>query len=504
MSVQTPARTQVHYPLLIVVTSGATFLAFLDATITNLAIPSLHKTFPTASLADLSWVISLYVVFFAAILTPGGRLADAVGRRRLYAIGVTLFTLASLLSFASPDVPVLLAARAVQGIGAAVMMPSSLAVLLMDTPADRRRRSIGYWSSAGALAAALGPALGGVLVNAFNWRALFLINIPLGALLLLGLRVLPRSQGKPGSVPDLFGMITLTAGIGVIVLGITEASTWHWGDPKTVSSLAGGVILVAITLWRSSTHRVPVLEIDLWRSRTFALANVASFFYGAALYAWLLVGVLYLTEAWGYSLLQAGLALSPGAVVAAIVANATGRWHNANAPRLAVFGGGLMIAGVGLWFGLALPAHPHFLAIWLPAALISAFGMGAITTGLSSSAALSVPPMRFASGIGLNLTARQVGGAFGIAVLAVIVQSETNHGITPFEHVYLVCAALTAVAAVVGLGLKMAPPAAPAAAAPSTAAATQSTAATQSAAAGATTPAGADRVSADESVIERS
>jgi EmrB/QacA subfamily drug resistance transporter len=497
-SVQTAPKKQVNYPLLIVITSGATFLAFLDATITNLAIPSLHKTFPAASLANLSWVISLYMVFFAAILTPGGRLADAVGRRRLYGIGVTLFTLASLLSAVSPDVPVLLAARAVQGVGAAVMMPSSLAVLLMDTPADRRRRSIGYWSSAGALAAALGPALGGVLVNAFDWRALFLINIPLGALLLLGLRVLPRSQGKPGSVPDIPGMITLTAGIGALVLGITEASTWHWSDPKTIASLAGGVILVAITLWRSSTHKVPVLEIDLWKSRTFARANAASFFYGAALYAWLLVGVLYLTQAWRYSELQAGLALSPGAVVAAIVANATGRWRNANAPRLAVVAGALMIAAVGLWFGLALPSHPHFLAIWLPAALISAAGMGAITTGLSSSAALSVQPMRFASGIGLNLTARQVGGAFGIAILAAVVQSEASHGITPFEHVYLVCAALTAVAALIGLGLKLAPPAAPASPAAASKAAAPSMVTAGS------TVAAPNETSADTSVIERS
>ena len=176
-------------------------------------------------------------------------------------------------------------------------------------------------------------------------------------------------------------MITLTAGIGALVLGITEASAWHWADPRTVASLVGGVILLAVTLYRSSTHAVPVLEIDLWKSRTFARANVASFFYGTALYAWLLVGVLYLTQAWGYTELQAGLALSPGAVLAAIVATGVGRWRNANAPRLAVVGGALMIAGVGLWVGIILPAHPHFLTVWLPAALISAFGMGAITTG---------------------------------------------------------------------------------------------------------------------------
>jgi EmrB/QacA subfamily drug resistance transporter len=461
MSVQNAHKSPVNYPLLVVITSGATFLALLDATVTNLAIPSLHRTFPAASLATLSWVISLYVVFFAAILTPGGRLADVVGRRRLYAVGVTLFTLSSLMSSISPNVPVLLAARAVQGIGAAIMLPASLAVLLMDTPADRRRRSIGYWSSAGALAAALGPALGGVLVNEFDWRALFLINLPLGVLLLFGLRVLPRSQAKPAPVPDVLAMITLTAGIGALVLAITEASAWHWADPKTVSSLVGGVILLAVTFYRSSTHAVPVLEMDLWKSRTFARANVASFFYGTALYAWLLVGVLYLTQAWGYTELQAGLALSPGAVLAAIVATGAGRWRNANAPRLAVVGGALLIAGVGLWVGIILPAHPHFLTVWLPAALISAFGMGAITTGLSSAAALSVPPMRFASGIGLNLTARQVGGAFGIAIVAAIVPSEAAHGIVPFEHVYLICAALTALAGVVGLGLKMAQPSVP-------------------------------------------
>ncbi|WP_255273737.1 MFS transporter [Actinomadura madurae] len=183
--------------------AGATFLAMLDATVANLAVADLHADFPGTSLSGLTWVITLYAVLFAALLAPAGRLADLVGRRSLYLWGTGLFTLASLACAIAPNVPVLLGTRGVQGAAAAALIPASLALLLKDTPPERRARSIGLWSAAGALAAAIGPGLGGVLVDQLGWRSLFVINLPFGLAMLLGGLRLPRAEGAAGRLPDL-------------------------------------------------------------------------------------------------------------------------------------------------------------------------------------------------------------------------------------------------------------------------------------------------------------
>ncbi|MEO3829330.1 MFS transporter [Actinomadura sp. B10D3] len=435
--------------------AGATFLAMLDATAANLAIADLHAEFPGTSLSGLTWVITLYAVLFAALLAPAGRLADLVGRRSLYLWGTGLFTAASLACAIAPNVPVLLATRGVQGAAAAALIPASLALLLKDTPPERRARSIGLWSAAGAFAAAIGPGLGGVLVDQLGWRSLFVINLPFGVAMLLGGLRLPRAESSAGRLPDLTGTVLLGAGVGGVALGVTQSRDWAWTDARTLALLLGGAVLVALALWRSARHPVPALEISLWRNRQFAVANAASFLYGTALYSWLLLGVLYLTGEWHYSILKAGFASTPGAFTATAAAIAMGRLTARTGARPAVAGGALIMIVSGVWAVVSLPAEPHFLTFWLPVGLLAGTGMGMVTTGTASAAALSAGPVRFAGATGLNTTARQLGGALGIAVLAALLPGRAAHG--DYTAVYLFCTLAAAGTAVAGLLLAVRP-----------------------------------------------
>jgi EmrB/QacA subfamily drug resistance transporter len=435
--------------------AGATFLAMLDATVANLAVADLHADFPGSTLSGLTWVITLYAVLFAALLAPAGRFADLVGRRSLYLWGTGVFTLASLACAVAPNLPVLLATRAAQGAAAATLIPASLALLLHDTPPERRARSIGLWSAAGAFAAAIGPGLGGVLVDLSGWRSLFVINVPIGLAMLLGGRRLPRAEGGAGRLPDLAGTVLLAAGVGGVALGVTQSQDWAWTDARTAALLLGGTVLAALALWRSARHPVPALEISLWRNHRFAAANAASFLYGTALYSWLLVGVLYLTGQWHYSILEAGFASTPGAFTATAAAVATGRLTARFGVRPAVTGGALIMVAAGAWVIAALPAEPHFLAFWLPVGLLVGTGMGMLSTGTATAAALSAGPLRFAGATGLNTTARQLGGALGIAVLAALLPERAAPG--DYTSVYLFCTIAAAGTAAAGLLLAARP-----------------------------------------------
>lgn len=449
-----PISTSRSLPLLLA--CGGSFLAFLDVTITNLAVPALAGDFGGVDLTSLSWVVTLYTILFAALLAPAGRLADVLGRRRLFAVGVAVFTVASLLVALAPTFGLLLVARGAQAVGAAALMPASLAFVLADTPVARRASAIGLWSAAASVAAALGPALGGVLVDAFGWRSLFFVNIPAGVVLwLLALRM-PTVATTRKRVPDVIGTMLLTGGVALLVLGVTQGQSWGWTNGGTPACLLGATTAVVVSLVRSSRHAEPAVQITLWRVRTYAWANVVSVLFGVALYASLLLGVLFLTEVWHYSELRAGLAMTPGAIASAVVGIIVGRIARRPSPRTLTVIGALGLAATSGALALWLPAQPDFLGVWLPAGLISGAGMGAVSVGVSSAAALSVPPPSFAAGTGLNIAARQVGGALGVAVLVALFAGHTPaDGVSDFTHVYLVCAVAGLAAAVVGTRLTL-------------------------------------------------
>jgi EmrB/QacA subfamily drug resistance transporter len=445
------------------VAAGAAFMAFLDVTVVNVAFPDMEASFAGTSLAELSWVISGYAVLFAALLTPAGRLADVMGRRRTFEIGVLAFTAASALCAIAPSVGVLIAARAVQGAAAALMIPAALGLVLGFTPPERRIQAIGIWGAAGSLAAAAGPTLGGVLVDLSSWRLVFAINVPLGLTLALAAhRGLGEIKAGERRLPDLLGTALLAVGLAALAVGLSKASDWGWGSPATLVSLIGGVALAAVALARSFRHPRPAIETTLWRSPVFAAANLTALFYGVAVFVWLLICPLFVTAIWGYSVLEAGLAVSPGAISAAIAAVAVSRLATAEQRRAATVLSSLLLAGVGLWLYLALPEQPHFVTVWLPAGLLSGVAMGCIATAIAGAVATSVPPDKFAAANGLALTARQLGGGLGVAGGAAILTAGALD-LDSFRTVFLMCAIAAGVSAVAALGLAR-PAAKPAAA----------------------------------------
>src|SRR5918999_3209219 len=441
--------------LILLVVSGAAFLDFLDVTAVNLAFSDMREDFGQVEVTELAWVITGYTVLFAALLTPGGRLADVLGRREVFVFGAGLFTVASLASALAPSLEVLVAARFVQGAAAALTLPAGLGIVLAESPPDRRASAIGIWGASTAVAAIIGPTIGGLLVDTAGWRSIFLINLPIGVLIVLGtLRLVRPSQRSSGRLPDLAGTVLVGVGVGLAVLGVTQGEEWGWGDPRTVGSLAGGVLALALGLLRSRRHPAPAVETVLWRSRKFATSNAACVLCGAAMYAWMLVCALWLIGVWGYSEIEAGLAMSPGAVTGAIGAAVVGQRIEVRGQRASILLGGLVWAAVGLWLVLRLGTAPNFLGIWLPAGLVGGAAMGAVGVGIATAGVTAVGPERYAAATGLNLTARQVGGALGVATLAVILQGAAPGEVDPYLTVFLFCSLGAAAAGLLGLWVR--------------------------------------------------
>ncbi len=440
---------------ILLIAAGATFVVFLDVTVVNVAFPDLRESFPRTSLSDLSWVVSVYAIAFAALLTSAGQLAETVGRRRLFVFGLITFTAASALCAVAPTVPLLVAARAVQGAGAAAMIPAGLGMVLAATAPHRRAAAVGAWGASSSLAAVAGPSLGGVLVDATGWRSVFLINVPIGLVLIWSaVRVFPRQQAAGGRLPDAIGTLLLAGGVGLTVAGLTKGNDWGWSSPQTLGAIVGGIALVGAALLRAGRHPAPALDLGLWRSRTFALANLTSLLMGAAVFAWLLLGTLFLTNVWHYSILETGLAISPGAVSSAVAAVLVGRLATPIGQRWAVGGGALLLAGTAGWMYAALGSEPQFWKIWLPAGLLSGAAIGMALTALATLAVSSVEPQRFAAGTGMNMTARQLGGALGVAALAAILgAADAIPAWADFQGVFLFCALAAAAAAIVGSAL---------------------------------------------------
>jgi len=419
---------------------GGSFLAFIDVTIANLAVPSLALDYPEADLATLSWVVSLYAVVFAAALAPLGRLADVLGRRTLFVGGVALFTASSLAAAVAPDVGVLLAARGVQALGAAAMIPSSLGIVLAHTAPERRVAALGWWTASASVAAVAGPVVGGVLVDLASWRALFLVNVPLGVLLAVAALRLPAGERRSERLPDLTGSLVLGGAVGLVVLVVTEGEQWGWGSPAVLGGLALGAAGLAAVVRRSRRHPVPALEVSLWRHPTYATANMVSVLFGISMYSWLLVTTLFLIDVWGYSALEAGLAMTPGGLASAVVSIGLSRSARRPSPRVLVLAGSAAVAASGIWLGLGVPAEPAYLLWMVPAGLFGGAGIGAISVGVAGAASLSAPPASFAAATGLNLAARQVGGGLGVAAMVALLAAAGTDQVAGPRSVYLMSA----------------------------------------------------------------
>jgi EmrB/QacA subfamily drug resistance transporter len=440
----------------LVVVSAAVFMASLDLFIVNIAFPDIQADFGGTSLSTLSWVLNAYAIVFAALLVPAGRLADLVGRRRLFLIGLGVFVAASALCAAAPSVETLIAARILQAAGGAMLIPTSLGLLLPEFPPERRASAVGAWAAMGAVAAAAGPPIGGLLVEA-SWRWVFLVNLPVGiGVALAAVRVLRETRDPDrGSVPDLLGAALLVAGIGALTFAIVEGPDLGWGSAEIVALFTGAVVLVALFVARSARHPAPVLELPMLRVRSFAVANVGAFVFFAVFAGMLLGGVLWLTGPWGYSVLKAGLALSPGPLMAATFALPAGRLADRFGQRAVGAPGALLFAASFAWLAWRVGPEPAYASEYLPGMIAGGIGVGLTIPTLSSAAAASLPAARFATGSAVLAMSRQIGSAVGVALLvAVLDDPAPAEALGAFQRAWLLMgvAALGTVAAFLAMG----------------------------------------------------
>jgi len=410
----------------LLITSVGLFMASLDLFIVNIAFPDLAADFPGTSLSSLSWVLNAYAIVFAALLVPAGRIADRIGRKRVFVTGLLLFAAASALCAIAPSIPFLVGARVLQAAGGALMIPATLGLILPAFPPEQRALAIGAWSAVSGVAAALGPPIGGLLVQ-ISWHWIFVVNVPIGIVTaLLALRVLDEVREPEDGRPDLLGAAELALGIGLLTLGIVKGPDWTWADSRTLAAFAAAAFLIAAFVRRSAHHQAPVIELPLLRVRSFALANLAALVFFAGFGSMLLSGVLLLTEVWGYSALKAGFALSPGPLMAATFAIPSGRLGGRIGQRPVAVAGGLTFAAGFAYILATVGASPAYATTFLPGFMLGGAGVGMTLGTLPAAAAAGLPPSRFATGTAVFSMARQLGAAIGVAILVALLNDSTG------------------------------------------------------------------------------
>ncbi len=438
------------------VTAAGVFVVFLDATVVNIAFPALSADFSEATRADLSWVLNGYAVMFGALLVTAGRLADARGRRAVFLGGLVVFGLASALCGLAPSVGLLVAARVVQGVGAALLVPASLALLLPEFPASRRAGAVGLWGAAGGVAAATGPTLGALLVEGPGWRWVFLVNVPFClAALVIGRRVLRESRGDvvPGPL-DLLGIGLVTAVFGLLSLGLVQGESWGWSSWRVVGAFVLTALLVPVIVRRGLRHPNPVLPVRLFAVRTFSVATAALLLFSAAFFAVILCNVLFLTGVWGYSPLRTAVAVLPSPLLAATLSPVTGRLADRFGFRvLVVPGAAAMVAGVA-WFVANTGTQPSYLTAFLPGSVLIGLAIAFALPVLGAAGAQSLQPEQFGAGSAVGASARQLGAVVGVAVLvAVLGEPGPADALAAFHRSWAVVGLAALLCCVLSLGL---------------------------------------------------
>ncbi len=459
----------------------AQFMVILDVSVVNVALPSI-RTGLHFSEENLQWVVNAYTVTFAGFLLLGGRAADLLGRRRVFVRGLLLFAVASLAGGVAQSQGELIAARAVQGLGGAVIAPASLSILTTTfAEGAARNRAVGIWGAMGGAGGAAGVLLGGILTDLLSWRWILFINVPIGigaALLATRYIMESRSPGRTRNF-DLSGAITATLGLTLLVLGIVRTDTTGWGSAQTLAVMAIGVgLLAAFVAIEGRFAKAPLMPLRIYASRTLSAANVVIFLVGAAVFAMWFFLSLYLQQVLGYSPIKAGLSFLP--MTLCIVAGSTFASRavtKLGAKRLLIVGMIFQAAGL-LWF-TDISAGGGYLAEVLVPSLLVAIGIGLAFVPATIAAVAGVAPQEAGLASGLVNTSRLVGGALGLAILAALATARTNSDVkaagghvtthvmhaaltSGFQLAFIVAAAFAAVGALVAaFGLPRIPARAP-------------------------------------------
>jgi len=439
----------------VLIACGGAFVAFLDTTIVNFAFPDISASFAGSGRDALSWVLDGYFVVIAALLVPAGGLADRFGHRRVFLAGVAAFTIASLLCAAAPTLSLLIAFRVLQGIGAALIAPASLAIILDSFPVERRAAGVGLWGAAAAAAAAVGPTLGGALVEASDWRLVFLVNLPLGAAILFAGRRIAERPISDGRLPDLPGALMLALALALLTLGIVEGNDWGWAAVSTLGAFTAAALLFGGVVARSLRHPHPIVDAGLFAHRSFGVGNVGTLLFAAAFFSVILGNVLFLTSIWGYTVLQAGLATLPGPASTTIVAGPAGRLADRFGHRAVVIPGAALFAA-GVMVLRSAGATPDWVGLWLPGSTLCGVGIGLAFPTLGSAAVRDVSDDRFATASAVNAAFRQIGAVLGTAILVAIVGDPGSLGeaLAVSDDAYLFAAIASLASGAVALALR--------------------------------------------------
>jgi EmrB/QacA subfamily drug resistance transporter len=435
------------------VVSAAQFLIILDLWVVNIALPALQRDFAPATLSNVSWILDVYAIVLAALLLPAGRAADRIGRRECFLAGLVVFGVASLGCAVAPDLPALIACRALQAAGAAALMPASLGLALSVFPARLRGTAVGVWAGVGAVAAGSGPVLGGLLVES-SWRWIFLINLPVVlATLVAGVAILPRRGGqrsgqRPGWRIDGVGTVLVLGAVGLVCTALTEAPGWP--PSRTWPVLAAGLVLAAAFVAHIRRHSDPLVAPRLFSARAFSAGAAGLVAYYTGFASMLLATTLLLTVQWHFSVLLAAVSIAPGPITAGIVSPFSGRLSARFEMRSTVVAGAVLFAAAGAWPLASAGDSPAYAAVVLPSMLLWGVANALIQPSLFASAA-AAPRAELASGSAVLATARQLGAALGVAIFVAVLGAHPASSLAGFDRAWLVVLITAAMTAFAGL-----------------------------------------------------
>jgi EmrB/QacA subfamily drug resistance transporter len=399
-------------------TSVASLMVGLDILVVTTTLTTIHRQLG-ASLGELEWIINAYTLSFAVLLMTASALGDRFGRRRLFLAGLSLFTVMSALCALAPSIGWLIAARAVQGAGSAMIMPHAMALLSAAYPPQKRARALGIFSGVTGLAILGGPMIGGAVVQGLSWPWIFWLNVPIGLVVIpLAARKIDESRGRPARL-DAGGVVLVTVAALGLVWGLVRGNTAGWGSPEVAGALAGGVVaLVAFVAWEIRT-REPMLPMRLFRSRAFAAGNAAGFAMYASIFGAAFFLAQYFQTAWHYGPLGAGLRLAPWTVTLSLIAPAAGALAARVGDRFLIVTGLSLQAAGFVWIAFVAREHLGYAAIVAPLVLAGC-GVSMAMVAAQNCVIGAVPPAEIGKAAGTFNTLRQLGGTFGIAILAAV------------------------------------------------------------------------------------
>jgi EmrB/QacA subfamily drug resistance transporter len=399
------------------------FMIMLDNTVVNVALPAIQRDLGV-DLSELEWIVAGYALTFAAFMLTGGKLADYYGRRLVFVVGIVVFTLASLGCGLANGGSVLIAARIVQGVGAALMNPATLSIISATFPPRQRGMAIGIWAGVSAMALAIGPLVGGLITEHISWNWIFFINVPVGVLAVVAsfLLIDESRDTRAKQSLDVWGLATSGIGLFALTYGLIEANTYGWGSARIVGSFVVAVVMLTAFVQVERRGRVPMLDLSLFRNATYTGANVVMLLVALAMFGVFFFVSLYMQNVLGYSAVQAGAAFLPMTVLIALVAPVTGRFSDRFGSRWFMTGG-LVLLGLQLLYFSRFGVSARYVEL-LPGFVVGGFGMAMTMTPSAAAAMRAVPADLAGVGSAVLNSARQVGGSLGIAVIGAIMAHE--------------------------------------------------------------------------------